>query len=143
MNSVIHIVSQYDWHCGAWHEYEKDPRRNYISTSNQKDVTCPDCLEKRLTAEYGIYHPSFPRTKFADKNAIGLQVEHVSAEAQEANEAISWSCKSMFDDTALELMDTIHSAETALFILAEKHGVNLSEVKRKVIEKNQARGYYK
>ena len=42
---------------------------------------------------------------------------------------------------AEELMDTIHAAETALRML-EAEGVDLGEVRRMVISKNAARGYY-
>lgn len=42
---------------------------------------------------------------------------------------------------AEELMDTIHAAETALRML-EAEGVDLGEVRRMVIRKNAARGYY-
>lgn len=135
MGEVVHINSVYSWHCGAFVE---DLQTLYHSTTNESHVTCPDCLALKQTAEYGTYKPSFPRTKFADENEIWQQTEHVISEAEEADDASTWD----YANTAMELLDVIHSAETALFILAEKHGVDLSAIKRQVIEKNQSRGYY-
>ena len=39
-------------------------------------------------------------------------------------------------------VDLLHSVETLLHILVEKHGVDLDAVCVAVIEKNKKRGYY-
>jgi len=44
--------------------------------------------------------------------------------------------------TAEEVMDKLHSCETALRILQEKYGINLSKLRCEVERKNAVRGYY-
>lgn len=82
---------------------------------------------------------NFPRTKFVDIKGLYGQVEHIASEAEESHRA------SMTPDvfhTAMEIMDCLHSCETALRICQEKYKVNLHEVRREVEKKNDDRGYY-
>lgn len=125
--TIIHINPVYPWHCGG---------TDGLTTTNEKDVNCPNCNKRRLPVEYGNYMPSFPRTNFADTTNIHDQVRHVLSEAHEA-----WTTET-FDHMAEELMDVIHSAETALHILSEKYDINPTASKIEVIEKNRVRGYY-
>lgn len=82
---------------------------------------------------------NFPRARFVDENGIVGQAYHVESELSEV-----WETVTLPDilRTAEEAMDLLHSVETFLHILAEKHGVNLDVVSSSVILKNQARGYY-
>lgn len=82
---------------------------------------------------------NFPRVKFVDTNGICGQLLHLSSEAKEAIES---SLTPHIYETALETMDALHSAESALRILQEKHGINLNELRRDVERKNFLRGYY-
>jgi NTP pyrophosphatase (non-canonical NTP hydrolase) len=81
----------------------------------------------------------FPRTKFVDENGIVGQLLHVASECMEATEAAQ---QTDIDHTAEEVMDILHSCETALRILQEKYGVNINKVARAVQRKNYARRYY-
>jgi NTP pyrophosphatase (non-canonical NTP hydrolase) len=81
----------------------------------------------------------FPRTKFVDSNPLVTQIQHVSSEVHEAYNA---GCDESLERTAEELFDVIHSAETALRILQERHGVDIEAVGRQVVDKNRERGYY-
>jgi predicted HAD superfamily Cof-like phosphohydrolase len=81
---------------------------------------------------------NFPRTKFVETASIDRQVSHVASEAAEADEAVLGDK----DLLAMELMDVIHTAEGALMILDEQHGVDLDAVQAAVIKKNMERGYY-
>lgn len=83
----------------------------------------------------------FPRTKFASINTIAAQVEHVESETDEVSREFDRPPVN-FDRVAVELFDVIHSAETALHILAEQHGVDLAAAWTHVISKNKERGYY-
>lgn len=44
--------------------------------------------------------------------------------------------------TAMEIMDALHSCESALRIMEEVHGINLSMIRCDVERKNALRGYY-
>jgi hypothetical protein len=83
---------------------------------------------------------NFPRTQYVDINGIVGQCDHILSEA---NEALDSALAPDINHTAMEVMDALHSCETALRILQEKHGINLNEVERAVLAKNKARGYYK
>ena len=84
-----------------------------------------------------LYH--FPRTRFVDENSIYDQVRHIMQETAEAEQEFdNPSCHLL----AQEIMDIYHSAETALRILKEKHGVDIHELMMAVYEKNNKRGYY-
>ena len=82
---------------------------------------------------------NFPRTKFAGINGICSQVMHICSEAAEAKES---SFTPDIQHTAEEVMDCLHSCETALRILQEKYGINISALRRDVERKNMERGYY-
>ena len=83
----------------------------------------------------------FPRTKFVDNNSIADQVEQLESETDEVSREFDRPPVN-HDRVAMELFDVIHSAETALHILAEKHGVDLAAAWEHVISKNMERGYY-
>jgi hypothetical protein len=74
---------------------------------------------------------NFPDTKFVKENTCGDQIKHILSEADEVRKAKG-------DHLWDELMDLSHSLET-LFRMQPK----VSEAARlRVIEKNEARGYY-
>lgn len=77
---------------------------------------------------------SFPA--IAGPPDLADQIQHVRSEVNEACAAYYWGEGE--ERLAEELMDVIHAAETALRML----DVDMGEVKRDVIEKNYARGYY-
>ena len=80
----------------------------------------------------------YPRTKFADEAGVISQFSHLESELKEIGETLPGQEKFM----AAELCDLIHSAETLLHILADKHGVDVAAVQRQVVEKNRKRKYY-
>jgi hypothetical protein len=82
---------------------------------------------------------NFDRTKFVDENGIVAQVLHMGSEQIEIENSM---LTPDIEHTAEEVMDKLHSCETALRILYEKHGIDLSEISRRVRLKNAARGYY-
>jgi NTP pyrophosphatase (non-canonical NTP hydrolase) len=84
-----------------------------------------------------LYH--FPRIIFVSSNNIGHQLEHIKEEVGEAYAELGTSDVSAL---AIEIMDIYHSAETALRILEEDHGVDIKSVMFAVAEKNEKRGYY-
>jgi len=81
----------------------------------------------------------FPRINFADTNTIDKQMDHICTEVVEAMQEVG-KCDN--EALAIELLDVIHSTETALRILKERHWIDLNSVKEKVIIKNELRGYY-
>lgn len=84
-----------------------------------------------------LYH--FPRARFVDENEIYKQLQHIRSEVQEAEREVDQQNIYLI---AGEVMDIYHSAETALRILQEKHGVDIRALMHRVAEKNDARGYY-
>lgn len=82
---------------------------------------------------------NFPRTKFVTKNGICGQVYHIASEAEESVAAL---LQPDMYHIAEEIMDTLHSCESALRILEEKHGYNLEQLRAFVEQKNAERGYY-
>lgn len=81
----------------------------------------------------------FPRTKFVDINGIVGQILHIGDECQEALDS---SQTPDIEHTMEEVMDCLHSCETALRIGQEKHGININDLAPQVEEKNRSRGYY-
>ena len=79
---------------------------------------------------------NFPRAKFADSNTIEDQVLHIVSESIEA------ANESDPELQAMEIMDCLHSCETALRILEEQHGIGLDSIIAEVEHKNRVRGYY-
>lgn len=84
---------------------------------------------------------NFPRTRFVDENSIGQQLIHTRREVQEADDELVPPGGDIMP-LAMEIMDIYHSAETALRILQEKHGVDIRDIMFKVADKNHQRGYY-
>ena len=82
----------------------------------------------------------FPRTRFVDENGLAGQLLHIESEVAEFRAEV-FSNPDPFV-VAIELADIIHSAETAMRILEEKHGICQKEVLAVVIFKNRERGYY-
>lgn len=82
---------------------------------------------------------NFPRVRFVDSNAIIKQISHIDSEVHEAVDA---AMTPNINDLAGELMDVLHSAESALRIMEEFHGVNLAQVRCETERKNTLRGYY-
>jgi NTP pyrophosphatase (non-canonical NTP hydrolase) len=87
----------------------------------------------------------FPKTVFVEENTIEKQLEHIGTEFQEIVEEVYPQLRNgkNYDAIAGELWDLIQSAETALRILDEQHGVEINLIRQGVYEKNRARRYYK
>ncbi|NTU49490.1 MAG: hypothetical protein HGA87_01100 [Desulfobulbaceae bacterium] len=81
----------------------------------------------------------FPRTKFADRNTLSEQIDHVYSELVEVHTAHLNFTPAL---VAEELVDLIHSAETALRILEKEYDFCIEAVVDGVKEKNLARNYY-
>jgi len=82
---------------------------------------------------------NFPRTRFVDENGISGQVLHMRSEQREIEAEIDTVDIMVI---AGEIMDKYHSCETALRILQEKYGVNISELRLTTERKNHNRDYY-
>jgi len=81
----------------------------------------------------------FPRTIFTDTNTPIEQLIHVLGEVHEA--MVDSRCNNFA--CLKELMDVIHSAETAIRIIEEMTpGINLDSMLQGTIKKNMDRGYY-
>lgn len=134
---TFHIHPVFEEHCG-----QSDDNFN-VHCTNHKDVNCPVCRKNidHLTLQSGEnFTFNFDRVKFVDNNAIINQIKHIESEVREAIDSAHTPNN---QHTALELMDVIHSAETALRILTECHGINLNEIRKECAAKNKVRGYYK
>jgi len=81
----------------------------------------------------------FPRVKFVEHNTLDRQVDHAVGEMLEAVTALNTESRTRI---AEELLDCMHSIETALRIMQEKDGIDLNQLKEYVIQKNKVRGYY-
>ena len=80
----------------------------------------------------------FPVTKFASRNTILEQLDHLQSEINEVREAVeSGDLKS----ASLELVDVQQSADTALHILL-RMGIDSYSAYTEVTIKNARRGYY-
>ena len=82
---------------------------------------------------------NFPKTRYADINGIVAQATHIYSEALEVQQAVF---ASDMNHTAEEIMDCLHSCETALRILQERYNINLNALRMDVERKNMERGYY-
>lgn len=82
---------------------------------------------------------NFPRIKYADTNTAEEQLEHIKSECLEIIERID---NGDFQGLTEEIIDRMHSSESWLRIVSERHGVDVDAEIEKVIEKNRARGYY-
>lgn len=83
---------------------------------------------------------NFPRTIFVDGNGIYGQVSHINTEAVEAAAELG---NPDINFVAMEIIDCLHSCETALRILEEKYKVDIKALMFDVYQKNEKRGYYK
>lgn len=134
--AIFHLHPCYSEFCGA------SASKTDIHCTNSKDVSCPTCrnnLDNATLQAGDNFTFNFDRTKFVGLNAIINQIAHISTEVDESVEA------SMTADNlhlAEELMDVLHSTESALRIMKEFHGINLNEVRSAVKSKNRERGYY-
>ena len=91
------------------------------------------------------YQHQFPATKWstapAGASTLTFQIAKIREEVEEAaTTAVIW--ESSYHDTAVELMDCIVAAETALRML-ESAGVDLDAAKEAVLAKNEARSYWR
>jgi hypothetical protein len=85
------------------------------------------------------YH--FPRTHFADTNTLQEQLTHIAGETCEALRASAK--REGIDRITEEILDVLHSCETALWIIESEHGPRYVHDKmQSVINKNLDRGYY-
>jgi len=114
-------------HCGA---------TDGIMCTNPKDITCPVCKENerkqyRLTV-------TFPRLRFVDSNDMWDQLAHIASELKETHEAMY---ETGYVRIAEETVDLMQSCATLLYILRDKHSINLDEIVKQVQEKNGNRGY--
>jgi Lar family restriction alleviation protein len=82
---------------------------------------------------------NFQRTIFVAQNGIATQSKHIFSEAVEIEQS---ALTPDIQHTAEEVMDCLHSCETALRILEEKYGINIAKTRRDVERKNFDRGYY-
>lgn len=82
----------------------------------------------------------FPRTIFT-KNTIQQQMPVIAGELREVYSEFM-EPKVDYDKVAVEILDIIHAAETALEILREQKGIDVEAAQREVIRKNEARFYY-
>jgi len=82
---------------------------------------------------------NFPKTKFAEQNTIGKQIEHVLSEAVEVQMELMKSNERAED----ELADLTHSLETLWrIVVAERGEAYVQHLFERVIEKNAERNYY-
>lgn len=133
---IFHIHPAYEEHCGA------KPDMQNVHCTNVKDVDCPICrknIDHQTLQSGDTYTFNFPRTSFVTENGICMQSKHIGSEAMEIDQSVYTPD---INHTAEEVMDCLHSCETALRILQEKHGINLNEVRARVKAKNMMRGYY-
>lgn len=82
---------------------------------------------------------NFPATTFTKTSHIFAQVAHIQTEADEAFRELATND---IDALSMEIMDCMHSCETALRILEARYGVDVKEIMIKVYNKNCERGYY-
>ena len=82
----------------------------------------------------------FPRTIFT-KNTIQQQMPVIAGELREVYTEFM-ELRVDYDKVAIEILDIIHAAETALEILRDQKGIDIEAAEREVIRKNEARFYY-
>lgn len=82
----------------------------------------------------------FPRAKFASENDLRQQIGHAGSEFAEIIEAMT--DMEPMENVAAEICDAIHSLETALRIMQERHGISVRDMIIAVEIKNRQRGYY-
>lgn len=82
----------------------------------------------------------FPETIFATQNGLLEQISHANSEGDEIADAIQQNESP--ERIAEEIIDKIHSLETALRILQRDFGIDTTVIAAGVTVKNKARGYY-
>jgi len=82
---------------------------------------------------------TFPRTRFVDCYSTFEQLAHIQTEVQELVQAYK---SEPVERVAEEALDLIHSTETLLRILQERHGLDIAQAVNHVTHKNALRGYY-
>lgn len=83
----------------------------------------------------------FPRTHFATTNTLQEQLTHIAGETCEALRASAK--KEPIDRITEEILDTLHSCETAIRIIEAEHGPGyVHDRMQAIIRKNLERGYY-
>jgi hypothetical protein len=83
----------------------------------------------------------FPKTVFVEQWTVNEQMEKIGTEFGEVIDALANPTIDK-EGVAIKLWDLIQSTETALRILEEQHGVDVTTVRQYVYDKNRARGYY-
>jgi hypothetical protein len=82
----------------------------------------------------------FPATKFSRINSIDIQVLHLVSEIEEIKEASKSNDERHFHK---EILDALHSCETAIRIIQSTHGEDyIDELKQEIIHGNNVRNYY-
>jgi hypothetical protein len=85
-------------------------------------------------------HWQFPETKFARTNSLTEQAHHLVSESDEVLLAYE---EDNIEHAHQEVVDTYHSAETYLRVLAKEKGEQyVKDLIQQVKKKNQERGYY-
>lgn len=91
----------------------------------------------------------FPRDTAHDDESTVEVMKHLAGEVIEATAEYStieaWGAECDEADAlgvAMELLDVIHVAESALRRLEDAYGVDVDRAYRNVIKKNRRRGYY-
>lgn len=86
----------------------------------------------------------FPRTRFVDELDFCRQLKHVRSELDEVWQELERLYPDLADPVRVgeECVDLLHSVETLLRILQEKHGVDVGALSAAVRMKNYNRGYY-
>jgi NTP pyrophosphatase (non-canonical NTP hydrolase) len=134
--TVFHLHPVFSEYCGT------PLINNDIYCTDSRHATCPTCrknIDGQTLQAGDNFTFNFPRTIYADRNGIATQSEHIYSEALEVKQAVL--TPDIFH-TAEEIMDTLHSCETALRILRDKYGININEVREFVEAKNKERNYY-
>lgn len=98
-----------------------------------------------------MYQYQFPRMKGlrVESNCFSRQLDKIAEELAEVRQAMNGAPEEREFDTAVELFDVIHAAESALRMVAEESSYNsegysplLEKAYEAVITKNAERGYY-
>ncbi|WP_455577082.1 hypothetical protein [Anaerosinus sp.] len=106
-----------------------------VNLPDECDIIVPALLELKEHRESSLR----PATKFL-ANTIGQQLSHIHQEFKEVELELGYGCLGI-DKAVEELIDLQTACETMLAILGLDEKQRM-QARRKVIEKNQARGYY-
>ena len=111
------------------------PESGFLAT-NEKDINCPECL-KRLADSKRIT-VIFPKLKFVNENSLYEQLAYIQLELNEVYRAYG---EPGYERISEELVDTMQSCATALYMIQKHHGLGPDEAVRQVVRKNKDRGY--